>query len=136
MKPILLLEDDDLDAMILTRALRTLNVRNEIIRAEDGEKGLSYLLNDNSVRPYLILLDLNMPKMNGLEFLKKVKNDPKLRMIPIVVITTSERPPDIDASFENGASGYMIKNPEFKQFVEILKTTEQYWRFSKAPSSV
>ena len=55
LKPILLLEDDDLDAMILARALRTLNVRNEIIRAEDGEKGLSYLLNDNSVRPYLNL---------------------------------------------------------------------------------
>jgi CheY-like chemotaxis protein len=132
LRPILLVEDDDLDAKILKRALGDLNIKNSVIRAENGIDGLE-MLKECEKPPYLIFLDLNMPKMNGLEFLKKAKEDPKLKSIPVVVLTTSDSDDDINISFELGASGFMIKSSDFDQFVQTIKKIEEYWKTSKLP---
>jgi CheY-like chemotaxis protein len=104
-KPILLVEDDSVDVMTVRRALRDLDVANQLVPAGDGEEALEYLRSQRTAKPCVILLDLNMPKMSGTEFLKIIKEDESLRMIPVVVFTTSSNEQDIARSFELGAAG-------------------------------
>lgn len=127
---ILLLEDDDIDAMTVRRAIRELKSSIVLDRVTDGEAGLEYL---KEKRPNLILLDLNMPRMNGVEFLDALKHDDELRRIPVVVLTTSEEDTDRIKTFNIGAAGYMVKPVEFEPFVEIMRTIEAYWTTSKLP---
>ena len=87
-KPVLLAEDDDADALMTKRALNDLKVTNKLVRKVDGEDALEYLTDRSNEKPSIILLDLNMPRMNGFEFLKILKADPMLKMIPVVVVTT------------------------------------------------
>ena len=89
-KPILLVEDDRVDAMTVKRALKDLNVTNLLVHTLNGEEALEYLTGEGNERPCIILLDLNMPRMNGIEFLKIIKADDELKKIPVVVLTTSE----------------------------------------------
>ncbi len=89
LKPVLLLEDDNIDAMSVIRAMKDLKVANSLVHVVNGEKALEYLLDSNNVKPCVILLDLNMPRMNGIEFLKVVKTDSELKCIPVVALTTS-----------------------------------------------
>ena len=84
--------------------------------------------------PGLIVLDLNMPRMNGIEFLKTVKNHAGLKKVPVVVLTTSKAQQDISASFDFGAAGYMVKPLDYKEFVEAVVTIAQYWRLSELPA--
>ena len=132
LQPILLLEDDDVDAKILERTFQNLNIPNSIIRAKNGVEGLE-ILSECDELPFLIFLDLNMPKMNGLEFLKKVKEDPSIKTIPIIVLTTSDNENDVKTSFERGANGFMIKSSDFNEFMQTVKKIEDYWRASKMP---
>jgi CheY-like chemotaxis protein len=132
-RPILLLEDDDVDAMTVKRALRDIKVINELIVAENGEKGLAYLRNSDCERPCIILLDLNMPRMNGLEFLQVVKQDLELRRIPVVVLTSSREEQDRVESFDLGVAGYMLKPVDYQQFVEIVRAIDLYWTLSQLP---
>jgi len=132
-RPILLLEDDDVDAMTVKRALRDIKVINELIVAENGEKGLAYLRNPDCERPCIILLDLNMPRMNGLEFLQVVKQDLELRRIPVVVLTSSREEQDRVESFDLGVAGYMLKPVDYQQFVEIVRAIDLYWTLSQLP---
>jgi CheY-like chemotaxis protein len=132
-KSILLVEDDNVDAMTVKRAMRDLNVGHNVIHSINGEEALKYLNGPDKEKPLLILLDLNMPKMNGIEFLKIVKTNPELKTIPIIVLTTSKEKRDVFESFELGASGYMVKPVDYTKFVEILGKIMSYWGSSELP---
>jgi len=131
--PFLLVEDDKIDAMTVKRAMSEINIKNELHIVDNGEKALEYLLNNGNKRPCLILLDLNMPKMNGIEFLNIIKNDTSLKTIPVVVITTSNEEQDKLESFRLGIAGYMLKPVDYGEFVKVMKTIDQYWRLSECP---
>jgi len=132
-KPILLVEDDKVDAMTVKRALKEVNIKNKLITAENGEDALEYLKNEGNESPCIILLDLNMPKMNGIEFLKVAKQDSKLKSIPVVVLTTSKADQDRLDSFKHSVAGYMIKPVDYMQFVDTVKTIKMYWTLSELP---
>ena len=132
-KPILLVEDDSVDAMTVKRAVRDLQVNHSIIHSLNGEEAMKYLTSPNMEKPFIILLDLNMPKMNGIEFLKVMKAHPELKTIPVVVLTTSKERQDVLDSFELGASGYMVKPVDYSKFVEILSRVMIYWSSSELP---
>jgi CheY-like chemotaxis protein len=133
-KPIMLVEDDDVDALTTKRALREIKVTNELIHKLDGEDGLQYLKNDNT-KPCVILLDLNMPRMNGFEFLREIKKDENLKKIPVIVLTTSDTDQNILESYELGVAGYITKPVDYRQFVETIKTVDMYWTLSRLPDN-
>jgi CheY-like chemotaxis protein len=132
-KPMLLVEDDQVDVMTVKRALEEIRVTNPVINRENGEEALKYLRDPDNERPCIILLDLNMPIMNGIEFLHVVKQDPRLKRIPVVVLTTSEEQPDKINSFDLGVAGYMAKPVNYRQFVEVMRTLDAYWTISEIP---
>ena len=133
MKPILLVEDDSVDAMTVKRAMRDLQVNHSVIHSVNGEEAMKYLTSPDTEKPFVILLDLNMPKMNGIEFLKVMKAHPDLKTIPVIVLTTSKERRDVFDSFELGASGYMVKPVDYSKFVEILSRVMIYWSSSELP---
>lgn len=130
-QPILLVEDDVVDAKTVRRALKDINVKNDLVVAGNGEKALEYLRDGGSQRPCIIMLDLNMPRMNGNEFLEIVKADEALRRIPVVVLTTSRDERDRRQTFDQGVAGYMIKPVEYPQFVEVVRGINLYWTLSE-----
>jgi len=134
-KPILLIEDDDVDVMTVNRALRDSKVKNELVSIGNGEEAIQYLKDESTKKPGIILLDLNMPKMDGTEFLKMVKADKTLKKIPVVILTTSNSDRDVIETFELGAAGYMVKSVDYEQFVETIRAIDQYWTLSKLPSN-
>ncbi len=132
-EPILLVEDDKVDVMSVQRAFMAIHVTNRLEVVNNGEEALSYLRNSANRRPCIILLDLNMPKMNGIEFLKVKKQDEMMRSIPTVVLTTSREEQDKVNSFNLGVAGYMIKPVEYRKFVVVAKTIDIYWTLSELP---
>lgn len=132
-RAILLIEDDDIDAMSVKRSLKELKVNNPLFHVENGEEALEYLHDPKNIRPAIILLDINMPRMNGLEFLRAVKQDPDLKKIPIVMLTTSHEEYDKSESFSLGAAGFMVKPVEYRHFVEVIRTINLYWTLSELP---
>ena len=134
LKPILLVEDDSVDAMTVKRALKELNVTNQLVHSIDGEQALEYLKADDNKKPCVILLDLNMPKMNGIEFLQAVKKDEKLKKTPVVVLTTSKEQDDVTTSFRFSVAGYMVKPVDYKKFVEAIRAINLYWTLSELPN--
>ncbi|MFA5016204.1 MAG: response regulator [Methylobacter sp.] len=133
-KAILLVEDDQVDAMTVRRALKELHVANRLEHVENGEEALAYLRDSEKERPCLILLDINMPVMNGIEFLQAVKAAPGLKRIPVVALTTSDEQKDKVETFELGVAGYMRKPVDYQQFVEIIRTIDAYWTLSESPA--
>ncbi len=133
-RQILLVEDDKVDAMTTRRALKELNITNELVVKENGEAALEFLQDPEQALPCIILLDLNMPKMNGIEFLNVVKRDGELRHIPVIVLTTSTMEQDRTESFNLGVAGYMRKPVDYIQFVEVIKIINLYWTISELPS--
>ncbi len=133
-KPIMLVEDDQVDGMTVRRALQDIHVTNPLIRVINGEEALTYLNEPSNDRPCVILLDLNMPKMNGIEFLKAAKASGSLQTIPVVVLTTSSNDQDKMESFALSVAGYMIKPVNYIQFVETMKTIDMYWTLSELPA--
>nr|WP_321352292.1 response regulator [uncultured Methanoregula sp.] len=132
-KAILLVEDDMVDMMSVKRALKELQVTNPLYHVENGEEALEFLRNPANVKPAIILLDLNMPKMNGHEFLAIAKKDEELKRIPVIVLTTSRGELDKVQSFDQGVAGYMIKPVDYQQFVEVMRTIRLYWTLSELP---
>jgi CheY-like chemotaxis protein len=130
---VLLVEDDSIDAMTVQRAFRDLRVTNPLKRAVNGEQALAYLQDPANEKPCVILLDLNMPKMNGIEFLGIAKNDPALRKIPVIVLTTSSEERDIVGSYRLSVAGYIIKPVDYRKFVEAIRTIDLYWTLSELP---
>ncbi|MGE5757948.1 MAG: response regulator [Sideroxydans sp.] len=132
-KPILLVEDDQVDVMTVMRALKEIKVANPVVNLENGEEALKYLRDPERDKPCIILLDLNMPIMNGIEFLQVMKHEPLLRRIPVVVLTTSEEQQDKINSFDLGVAGYIAKPVDYRHFVEVMRTIDAYWTISEVP---
>lgn len=132
--PLLLVEDDLVDVMTVRRALRELSVANPLRVAHNGEQALEQLQVAGPALPGLILLDLNMPRMNGIEFLKRVKQDPVWCRIPVVVLTTSKEEQDRVESFKLSVAGYMVKPVDYRQFVEVMRAIQFYWMLSESAS--
>ncbi|HEY5526615.1 MAG TPA: response regulator [Candidatus Anoxymicrobiaceae bacterium] len=132
-KPILLIEDDLIDKMTVERALKEIRVTNRLDFVGNGEEALDFLRDPTNEKPGIILLDLNMPKMNGIDFLKIAKQDPALKRIPVIVLTTSKDERDRVDSFNLGVAGYMIKPVDYMQFVEVVKAIDLYWTLSELP---
>ncbi|MCE0724508.1 MULTISPECIES: response regulator [Legionella] len=132
-KPILLIEDDQIDQMAIQRALAELKITNELAIRENGEDALIYLKEIG--RPCLIILDLNMPRMNGLEFLDIIKRDKLFKFIPVVVFTTSQQIEDKIRAYEKCIAGYIAKPADSKKIIEILKLINDYWTISEGPLS-
>ncbi len=132
-KPILLVEDDKVDAMTVKRSLREIHVTNDVVVAGNGEEALQFLHQPGAECPCIILLDLNMPKMNGLELLQVLKKDPAFKKVPVVVLTTSKNDQDKFESFDLGVAGYMIKPVDYQQFVDVVRTINLYWTLSEMP---
>ena len=126
-RPILLVEDDDVDAMTTRRALDEVKVTNELIHKVDGEEALEYLMDKSNQEPCVILLDLNMPRKDGREALAEIKADANLRSIPVVILTTSKAEEDILKTYELGVSGYVTKPVTFDRLVEVMKVLGDYW---------
>ena len=135
-QPILLVEDDAVDVMTIKRALKDVGSENEIIHFVNGELALEYLKSDDHKEPCIIILDLNMPRMNGLEFLRLLKMDPELKKMPVVVLTTSTNEKDISESFDNCVAGYMVKPADYEKFVDIMKTISCYWTVSELANRI
>ena len=131
--PILLVEDDQVDVMTVKRALKEIHVTNPVVNRENGEEALKYLRDPKSVKPCIILLDLNMPIMNGIEFLQVAKHEAQFKRIPVIVLTTSEEQQDKVNSFDLGVAGYMAKPVDYRQFVEVMRTIDAYWTISELP---
>lgn len=132
-KPILIIDDDLVDAMTIKRAFKDIDVTNRIDLVGNGEEALEFLRNEENERPALIFLDLNMPKMNGIEFLRILRQDDQLNMIPVIILTTSKDEHDKVDSFKLGIAGYIVKPVDYMQFVEVIKTIKDYWTFSELP---
>ena len=130
-KPILLVEDDRVDVMAVKRSVRELEIRNPLVVKSNGEEGLAYLNDGENPLPALILLDINMPKMNGIEFLQAIKQVDRLKRLPVIVLTTSQEDQDRFESFDLGASGYMLKPVDYEQFVDIIRSIYDYWSRSE-----
>jgi CheY-like chemotaxis protein len=134
-RPILLVEDDQIDAMTVKRALKDLNVSNELVHKVNGREAIEYLKEAAGRKPCVILLDLNMPKMNGVEFLRAIKPDEKLKRIPVVVLTTSNQEQDVANSFDSGVAGYIVKPTDYKKFVDAMKAVDLYWTLCELPEN-
>ena len=134
-KPILLVEDDDVDVMTVERAFKDLKIKNQMVNTANGEEALEYLKNDSNRKPCIILLDLNTPKMNGLEFLKLIKADKTLRKIPVIILTTSSQQQDIVECFKLSVAGYIVKSIDYAKFAKAISTINLYWTLSKLPSN-
>ena len=132
-RPVLLVEDDVVDMMTVRRAFEELNLSNPLVHVSDGEQALEYLNDSRQAKPCVILLDLNMPRMNGVEFMRIAKADPVLRKIPIVVLTTSKDDRDIVDSYKLSAAGYIVKPVDYQSFVEAIRTIDIYWTISELP---
>lgn len=135
-KPILLVEDDKVDVMTIRRALNDLKVLNRLQVASNGEEALAYLRNPEAEMPCIIMLDLNMPRMNGIEFLRERDADEALKAVPVVVLTSSREEQDMVQSYRLGVAGYMIKPVDYKQFVETIRVIDLYWTISQFPANL
>lgn len=131
--PILLVEDDQVDILTVKRAVKEVGISNPLHVCENGEEALEYL-EEAEVLPSIILLDINMPRMNGLEFLEHAKNDDRFKRIPVIVLTTSQEDQDRYRSFDLNAAGYMLKPVDYDQFTALMSSIENYWSLSKFPS--
>jgi CheY-like chemotaxis protein len=130
--PILLVEDNDADAELALRAFRRRKISNPVYVARDGEEALDYVerrgaFAEDAPIPSVILLDLRIPKVDGLEVLHQLKQHPIYRNIPVVVLTTSAEDRDVRRAYELGAASYIVKPVEFEKFQEVVERIDLYW---------
>ena len=133
---LILVEDDDIDVMNVRRALERAHVTNPLFIASNGLEGLE-LLRSEMVPPdrRLVLLDLNMPKMNGIEFLRELRKDPALRSTPVVVLTTSDDDRDKVQAYDLNVAGYLLKPVTFANFVDVMAALNKYWALVEMPGA-
>lgn len=138
-KPILLVEDNPDDELLTLRALKKNNVQNEVVVARDGPEALAYLLGSDEpgtpppIRPAMILLDLKLPKIDGIEVLRRLRANPATRLIPVVILTSSREEQDLIAGYELGANSYIRKPVDFVQFIEAVRNLGLYWLVLNEP---
>jgi len=133
-KVILLVEDDPDDEALALRALRRNNIKNEVVVVRDGAEALDYLFatgtyasRDANDLPQVVLLDLKLPKVDGLEVLRRVRADPRTELLPVVVLTSSKEDRDVVESYARGANSYVRKPVEFNEFSEAVRQLGLYW---------
>ena len=132
MGPILLVEDTEDDIELTRRALKKNRLTNPLIVARDGQQALDYLLGDGEL-PAIILLDLQLPKSGGLEVLRRLKAEPRTRLIPIIILTSSREERDVVEGYSNGANSYIRKPVDFSQFTEAVRQLGLYWLILNEP---
>ncbi len=134
-KPILLVEDNPMDVDLTLRAFAKRRLTNPVEVARDGEEALAFLprWEAGHPQPAVILLDLKLPKVGGLEVLRQLKNHPTFRSIPVVVLTTSAESEDVKAAYHLGVNSYIVKPVDFQKFVEVAAHIELYWTLLNEP---
>jgi len=136
---ILLVEDDPHDAELTMTALDANNLANEIVAVRDGEEALDYLYcrgkfsGASNKEPAVVLLDLKLPKISGLEVLHQMRNDERLRFIPVVILTSSREEQDIIEGYRLGTNGYVVKPVDFHRFVDAIRRTGAFWAVINEP---
>ncbi|MCU1231937.1 MAG: response regulator receiver protein [Acidobacteria bacterium] len=136
---ILLVEDDHKDVELILSALAENRLANEVQVVRDGEEALDYLYRRAQFRlrhpgnPAVVLLDLKLPKVHGLDVLRQIKSDDKLKSVPVVILTSSTEAPDLEQSYELGVNAYVVKPVEFAQFVTALKQIGLFWAVINEP---
>ena len=138
---ILLVEDNITDAELTIRELKKHNMANNLVHVKNGEEALDFVFatgkyagtREIQYTPKVILLDIQMPKVNGLEVLQKLKSDPKTRTIPVVILTSSKESPDVQKSYDLGANSYIVKPVNFEGFAQAIKNLGFYWLLINQP---
>ena len=130
---LLIVDDDDIDATALRRALHKLKLLNPLYRAKDGLEALEILRNGEIPGPYIILLDINMPRMNGIEFLEVLRADPELTHAIVFVLTTSKSDEDIIAAYREHVAGYLLKQRMDSDFLQVVGLLDHYWKVIEVP---
>lgn len=139
LRNLLLVEDDDADAELTLTALEEYHLANHVIRVSDGEEALDYLFCRNSFadrkteNPAVILLDLKMPKIGGIEVLEQIRRNKKLKFIPVVVLTSSHEDKDLKTCYKLGVNAYVVKPVDFNQFAKAAKETGAFWGLYNEP---
>jgi len=140
MDEILLVEDNPDDVELTLRAFRKSKIANEIIVANDGVEALDYLFatgshagRDNSHLPQLVLLDLKLPRLDGLQVLERIRGNPKTRLLPVVILTSSTEPPDLVTGYSLGANSYIRKPVDFQEFLLAVQRLGMYWLLLNHP---
>lgn len=135
---VLIVEDDPADAELMVRALRRAGLANPLTVVEDGALAVDFLLGTGkplqaTQRPRVVLLDLKLPKLSGLEVLARLRADESTRLLPVVVVTSSHLDPDISAAYRLGANSYVVKPVEFEKFAEVMVRLGLYWLLVNTP---
>lgn len=139
---LLLVEDNVNDAELTIRHLKKNNMANNLFHVKDGEEALEFIFSTGRfagqgslMQPKIVLLDIQMPKVNGIEVLQKIKEDPRTRSIPVVILTSSKEDPDIQRCYALGANSYIVKPVNFESFAEAIKNLGFYWILLNQPPS-
>ena len=131
---ILLVDDDEVDVMTVKRAFTKANITNMVFVASNGVEALELLRRDQiPASRRLVLLDLNMPRMNGIEFLREIRKDPALALLTVVVLTTSNEDRDRVEAYQLNVAGYLLKPVTFSEFAEVMATLNKYWTLMEMP---
>lgn len=138
---LLLVEDNPNDAELAIRQLKKNNLANNLFHVKDGEEALEFIFatgryavqNDQIKHPRIVLLDIQMPKVSGIEVLQKMKDDPRTKSIPVVILTSSKEDPDIQKCYALGANSYIVKPVNFESFAEAIKNLGFYWLLLNQP---
>lgn len=132
--PVLVVEDNDEDFDMLQLAFQSAAVPNALLRCQDGEETLDFLLRqgryaqaEHAVRPGLILLDLNLPGLDGRQVLERIKADSQLRAIPVIVFSTSDNPRDVQSCYQSGVSAYLLKPVDLERFERMVRLLKEFW---------
>ncbi len=132
-KAILLVEDNPDDETLTLRALKKNNISNQVVVARDGTEALDFLFGNGNMLPVLVLLDLKLPKVDGMEVLRRTRAEPRTHLLPVVVLTTSKEEQDLIHSYQLGANSYIRKPVDFAQFTEAVRQLGLYWLVLNEP---
>lgn len=142
LKPILLVEDSNNDIELILAVLTEINLAREVVVVQDGEQALDYLYQRGnfsqrqSGNPVVVILDLKLPKIDGFEVIQQIKSDPRLKVIPVVVLTSSQQEQDLLKSYDLGINSYVVKPIDFPDFVEAIKKIGVFWGLINHPPLV
>jgi CheY-like chemotaxis protein len=130
---IMLVEDDEVDIMNVKRAFKKNNITNPLLIAHNGLEALDILRDPEIALPKVVILDINMPRMNGIEFLQEIRKDPELNMLSVFVMTTSNEDSDKIKAYDLNVAGYILKPLSFEKFVTSVATLNSYWQLCERP---